>query len=213
MMSQNAILLIGAGGHARACIDVIEQEQRWTVAGLIGLQQEIGTKVLDYSVLGSDADLSMWLGQCPRAMITLGQIKTPQLRIKYFNRLLSSGCELPVIISPHAYVSPHAKIGPGTIVMHGAIVNANAIVGANCIINTHALIEHDASIGNHCHIATAAVINGGVQIGEGTFIGSNTSVRQDIHIGAGSMIGMGQRIISHCVEGTTLPVIKMHINH
>ncbi len=37
-MSKEKIILIGAGGHAESCIDVIEQEDRFEIAGLIGLE-------------------------------------------------------------------------------------------------------------------------------------------------------------------------------
>ena len=52
------ILLVGAGGHARACIDVIEQEGRFEVGGLIGTAAQGGERILGYSVLGTDADLA-----------------------------------------------------------------------------------------------------------------------------------------------------------
>ncbi len=41
-MSQPNLILIGAGGHARACIDAIEQEGIYKIAGLVGLAQEVG---------------------------------------------------------------------------------------------------------------------------------------------------------------------------
>lgn len=207
-MTGQSILLVGAGGHAKACIDVIEQGKRYIIAGLIGLPSEIGTKVLGYPVLGCDTDLANLLEKYPQALVTIGQIKTPQFRMKSFNLLIECGYEAPVIISPNAYVSPYAKIGAGTIVMHGAIVNAGAVIGVNSIINSHALVEHDVVIGDHCHISTAAVINGGVDIGAGTFIGSNTSVRQNILIGERCVIGMGLRIYANCAAESHLPAIK-----
>ena len=42
------LLLIGAGGHARACLDVIELEGRYDVVGLLGLPEEVGGEVLGY---------------------------------------------------------------------------------------------------------------------------------------------------------------------
>jgi hypothetical protein len=39
-MTRDPILLVGAGGHARACLDVIEQEGRFVVKGLVGLPKE-----------------------------------------------------------------------------------------------------------------------------------------------------------------------------
>jgi sugar O-acyltransferase (sialic acid O-acetyltransferase NeuD family) len=204
-VSAASILLVGAGGHARACIDVIEQEGRYTVAGLIGLPAEVGTQVLGYPVLGSDEDLGDLARHYTRALVTVGQIKTPELRMRLYEILERSGCELPAIVSPRGYVSRHAALGAGTIVMHGAIVNAGATVGRNCIINSHALVEHDAVIGDHCHVATAAAVNSGVRVGPGTFIGSNSSVRQVATIGAGSVVGMGQRVLVDCDDGTWLP--------
>lgn len=207
-MESNSIILVGSGGHARACIDVIEQEGRFEVAGLVGLSHEVGLRILGYPVLGTDADLPALLGDYAHALVTVGQIKSPELRMRLYTLLEKSDCSLPVVISPRAYVSPHASLGAGTIVMHGAVVNAGATVGRNCIVNSQSLVEHDAVIADHCHIATAAVINGGVCIGAGTFIGSGSSVRQCVKIGERCLIGMGQRVLADCEAGARIPLAK-----
>lgn len=204
-MSKTPILLVGAGGHARACIDVIEAEGQYTVAGLVGVRDEIGKRILGYPVLGADSELPVLLGKVRHALVTIGQIKTPEIRIRLFDAIKQSGCALPAIISPRAHVSKYAMIGEGTIVMHGAIVNAGATVGRNCIVNSQALVEHDCEIGEHCHIATAAAVNSGVCIGTGTFIGSNACVRQGTRIGKRCVIGMGQRVLVDCPDDTWLP--------
>jgi sugar O-acyltransferase (sialic acid O-acetyltransferase NeuD family) len=187
------------------CVDVVECEARFSIVGLVGLPHEVGTRILGYPVLGTDEDLSGLLTPYPNVIVTAGQIKTPDLRIRLFDMLHRSGRTLPTIVSPRAYVSPHATVGAGSIVMHGAVVNAGAAIGRNCIINSQALVEHDAVIGDHCHISTAAVINGGVQVGPGTFVGSNSSVRESAAIGARCVIGMGQRVLADCSDGTWLP--------
>ncbi len=205
-MTSESILVVGAGGHARACIDVIEQEDHFIVKGLVGLPDEVGSKILGYPVLGVDEDLPALLGDCANALIAVGQIKTPKPRIRLFDLMQNNSCALPVIVSPYAYVSPHAKLDAGTIVMHGAVVNAGAVVGRNCIINSLSLIEHDVVIADHCHIATAATINSGVRIGTGTFIGSNSSVRQCVNIGERCLIGMGQQVLTDCEAGVCMPL-------
>ena len=207
-MTKAPILLVGAGGHARACIDVIEQEGSFVVAGLVGQPHEVGTRMLGYSVLGTDADLPALRGDYANALVSVGQIKTSESRMRLFDLLEQSGYALPSIVSPRAYVSPHARLGAGTIVMHGAIINAGAVVGRNCIINSHSLVEHDAVIADHCHIATAAAINSGVHIGAGTFVGSNSSVRPCTNIGERCLIGMGQRVLADCEAGTSMPPPK-----
>lgn len=207
-MTLELILLVGAGGHARSCIDVIEQEGCFAVFGLTGLAEEVDTKTLGYSVLGTDADLPHLLHNCRNALVSVGQIKTPELRIHLFELLVRLGYRLPIIVSPRAYVSRHAVIGEGTIIMHGAVVNAGALVGRNCILNSLSLVEHDAVIADHCHISTMAAVNSGTQVGTGTFIGSGSSVRQCIKIGERSLIGMGQRVLADCLPGSQIPPLR-----
>lgn len=200
-----AILLLGAGGHARACVDVIEQAGGYRVAGLIGLPEEVGSTVLGYPVLGSDADLEEVLSRYPYGVVAMGQIKIPAPRIRLFQNLVASQRCPPPIVSPRAYVSRHASIGAGSIVFHGAVVNAGAVIGRNCIVNSLSLVEHDVVVEDHCHVATGARINSGVHIGEGSFVGSGSSVRQGVVIGRNCVIGMGVSVLSDCADGEQLP--------
>jgi len=205
MKRQESILLLGAGGHARACIDVLELHGGFRIGGLIGLPIEVGTSVLGYPVLGTDGELPRLRREHAGALVTIGQIKTPEQRMRLYALAQSQGCTLPVIVSPRAHVSRHASLGAGTIVMHEAVVNAGAVVGRNCILNTLSLVEHDAVIEDHCHIATAAAVNSGVHVGAGSFIGSNSCVRQGVRIGERCVIGMGQRVLKDCTAGMHLP--------
>ena len=191
------IILTGGGGHCRSCIDVIEQEGKYRIAGIVDLPEKLHQKILGYEIIATDDDLPQLLKEYKNFLITLGQIKTPEKRIRIFQTLKESGAKLPVIISPLAYVSKHAEIGDGTIIMHHALINTGAKIGSNCIINNKALIEHDAIIGDHCHIATGATINGGVKVGRGTFFGSNAVCKEYIEIGENAVIGCGAKIIKN----------------
>lgn len=189
------IILIGGGGHCKSCIDVIEQAGTFEIVGIVDLLEKLHQKILDYEIIATDDDLPDLAKESDYFFITLGQIKSPEKRIRLFEEVKNLGGRLPVIISPLAYVSGHARVKEGTIVMHDALVNAGAQIGSNCIINSKALIEHDAVIEDHCHIATAAVINGGVKVSSGTFFGSNAVAREYIKIGKNSIIGCGTKII------------------
>jgi sugar O-acyltransferase (sialic acid O-acetyltransferase NeuD family) len=187
----NEIILIGAGGHACACIDVIENMQQYEIAGLVDKSIKPNVELLGYPILGRDDDLARLRKTFSYALITIGQIKNAERRLSLYKLLVSLGYTLPNIISPFAYVSRHAQVGNGTIIMPGAIVNANAHIGLNCIINSAALVEHDAVIGDHCHIATGAIINGEVKVGAESFVGSGTVTHQCISIGENCVIGAG----------------------
>lgn len=207
-MSDDSILLLGAGGHARSCIDVIEQEGRFRIAGLVGTPREIGGAQFGYPVLGCDTDLPTLLQKYRRVLVAVGQVKSPDVRMRLFALARAHGCELPTIVSPYSYVSNRARLGSGTLVVHGAIVNTNAQIGENCILNTGAIVDHDVLVGDHCHISTAAVLNGGVKVGAKSFVGSSACVRQNILIGERCFIGMGQRVILNCADGSWLPSHK-----
>ncbi len=185
------IVLIGAGGHCRSVIDVIEQAGEYHIAGLVGLPEEKGGVIQGYEVFATDDDMDMLIREYSCFHISLGFLRSPEKRTGIYKRLKEAGAILPVIISPLAYVSRHASLGEGTIVMHQALVNAAATIGRNSIINSKALIEHDAVVGDHCHIATAAVINGGVMVGDGSFIGSNAVTKQGAVIPAFSFVKAG----------------------
>ncbi len=176
------IILLGAGGHCKSVIDVIEQEDKFEIAGIIDNDLKIGSKVLDYEVIGKDIDLEILRKKYKYAFIVVGQIRSVVVRKKLFKLLKELNYSLPTIISPLAYVSKYAKVDEGTIIMHHALVNVNAKIGKNCIINTKALIEHDAIIEDNCHISTGAIVNGGVVIKEGIFYGSNATSKEYINI-------------------------------
>ena len=84
-MSKEKILLIGAGGHSQTCIDVIEQENKYEIAGLVGIKEEVGQNQLGYKILGTDEDLFDLSQSISNALITVGQIKSANLRKKLFN--------------------------------------------------------------------------------------------------------------------------------
>ncbi|QOY54085.1 acetyltransferase [Candidatus Sulfurimonas marisnigri] len=188
------ILLIGGGGHCRSVIDVIELEGKYTIAGIIDKKELIGQDVIGYEIIGSDDNLQELFKECKNAVITIGQLRSSDIRVKLFNKLKNIGYNLPTLISPLAYVSKHSNIEEGTVIMHQALINANAKIGKNCIINTKALVEHDCIVENNCHISTSSVINGGVRVKDGTFFGSNATSKEAIEIQENSFIKAGSII-------------------
>ena len=182
---RSPLLIVGAGGHAQACVDVVEAGGVYRIAGLVGLPKEKGTQVLGHQVIGDDRELPKLVKKYGKCLVAIGQIKSPQSRIRVFHRLLRMGGDLPIILSPRAYVSAKAQLGLGSIVMHGATLQAGVRVGKNCIINDHALLDHGVQTGSHCHVSTGAILN------EGSFIGSGSVIMERVVIPPYSIIPMG----------------------
>ena len=187
-MNKPNIILIGAGGHAKSCIDVINSESKYNIFGLIGLSSQVGSKVCGYPIIGTDDQLNEIVNDVSQAVIAIGDQKKRSILYKY---LINNGFKLPNIIAKGAYISRYSSMGQGNIFMHDVIINADVQIGNNCIFNTRALIEHDSTIDDNCHISTGAILNGNVKVEKDTFIGSGAKIMNGIKIGKNSIIGMG----------------------
>jgi len=203
MNDRRDILLIGAGGHARSCIDVVEAAG-FNIVGLVARAEEVGMRVLGHSVIGADGDLPALRTRAALALVVIGQIDNPSPRIAAVAAAKAAGFDFPVVISPHAHVSPYASVGEGSIVMHGAIVNAAARVGSHCIVNSQALIEHYATLGDFSHLSTGALLNGSVHVGVRSFVGSGSVVRQGLLIGSDCFVAMGGVVKADLANGSRL---------
>ncbi len=203
IMNKGFLILIGGGGHCKACIDVIEAEGKFMIKGILDTKEKLGQKILDYTVIGTDEDIDALVNQDCSFLISMGQIKSAAVRKKLYKKLKALNANLATIVSPYAVVSKYAKIEEGTIVMHAVNINAGVNIGANCILNTACNIEHDVQIGKNCHIATHAVINGDCMIGEEVFVGSGTIISNGIHIISSAVIGAGSLVFKSISEKGT----------
>ena len=66
---QNLILI--GGGHCKSCIDVIEQEGTYEIAGIVDLAEKLYDKILGYEIIATDEDLLMIAKEYSSFVITL----------------------------------------------------------------------------------------------------------------------------------------------
>lgn len=196
------LLLIGGGGHAISCIDVIKSIKKYKIQGII--VNDKSQNQTPFKHLGNDNDLTKLRSNYDYAFIGIGQIKNSNIREKYFNKLKKLEYKIPKFMSKFAYISKDTNILDGTIVMHHSIINADCKVGYNCIINTKSLLEHNVNVENNCHISTGVIINGGVTVGSKTFIGSGTIVHENIKIGKECIITAGSIIKQNVKDGSII---------
>jgi sugar O-acyltransferase (sialic acid O-acetyltransferase NeuD family) len=194
------LILIGGGGHCKACIDVIESGGSYEIKGILEKDVTKGDTLLGYPILGGDELIPELVRNGYEFLITIGQFTSPALRIKLYNTVKQAGGKLATVIASSAIVSKYAAVGEGTIVMHGCIVNASAEIGDNVIVNTRALIEHDVQVGNHCHISTNTVLNGGVKVGNNCFIASSVMVFHGVSIASNSVVGGHSTVVKDLKE-------------
>ena len=192
------LILIGGGGHCKSVIDVAESAG-YTILGILDRSIPDGETVLGYKVLGNDDLIEPYLNKA-EFLVTVGQIKSPAIRIRLNKMVKDAGGRLATVIAPTAHVSKYATIGEGTVVMHQAVVNAGTQIGVGCIVNTFANIEHDVKLGDFCHVSTGAMVNGEAVIGEGTFIGSQSVVNQCVKVSNMIVVASGSVVHKDITE-------------
>lgn len=177
----NEFVVIGAGGHGKVIIEIIE-----ATGGTVSYVNDADpslTTVLGYKVSTNEPSAQQ------NAVIAVGNNR---IRKKIASRL---ECMFVAAIHPSATLSPRCVIGEGTVVMAGATINADVRLGKHCIVNTNASIDHDCVIGDYAHISPGVSLAGGVQVGEGTQVGIGASVIPGVRIGKWAVIGAGAAII------------------
>ena len=186
------IVVLGVGGHSRSVCDILLQDSRNHIVGLVDAQDKNG--FWGIPVLGGDEVLPGLLeaGKAEYMFVAIGD---NSLRSKLIKQVECLGYKTVNAISSYAVISPHADLDQGVAVMPGAIVGANAVIGAGTIINTNASVDHDARVGAYCHVAPGAVICGSVLLGDGVFIGAGARVIDGLKIGRHTTVGAGAAVI------------------
>lgn len=182
------IIILGSGGHAKTCIEIIENSKSYNIFGIIDIKENLGKKIFNYEVIGTDEDLIKIFKKIKYAFIGFGSIYDLKKRGNLFSKLKSIGYKLPTFLCRNAIVSNHASIGEGTIIMNGCIIGTDSKIGRNCVINNNSLIDHDSIIEDGSHISTSVTINGHCHIGENSFIGSSSTIINNVSLRSNSFI-------------------------
>ena len=205
MKNKKKILIIGAGGHAISCLEVLTKLNEFE---FIGFTDNKMKKIKNYKVLGSDRDLHKLKKKCENLLVGLGSIKDIKIRDKIYKKAKRLKFKFPKIISKNSYISQDAVIGDATIVMNSCFINSNVRIGKNSIINNKALIEHDVKIGNNSHISTGVILHGGVKVGDNVFIGSGSIIKENVVIKSNSIVGMGSIVLKNINGGVFFNKLK-----
>lgn len=193
------VVIVGNGGHARACLDAWPSDGSLTPAGYVG--PEPGD-VLGLPYLGDDDVLTRLAADgLDHAFVALG---SGSVRAAVTRRCVEAGLHLVTVVAPTAQVGATARLGAGTVVLHGAVVGPNTRVGRGSIINTSASVDHDCVIGDFVHIAPGVNLAGTVTVGDGAMIGIGACVVPGVTIGAGATVGAGAVVIRDVPAGQTV---------
>ena len=185
----NKLIIIGAGGHGRCCLDIAREKYDEIIFLDDGL---VGQAVNDCKVVGKINEMKQLFPEYLDIFIAVGN---NAFRKQLYNQAKDIGYNIITLISNKATVSKYATIKQGSVIFPHAVIEPNARIGNDCIICANATVNHDAIIHDDCLIYSNTVIRPNVIIHELTRIGSNCTITFGKEIKEGSDITDGEVVI------------------
>lgn len=193
----DAIVIVGASGHAKVVIDIVEKQGRWRIAGLLDRDRPAGAEFFGHPVLGAEADLPGLVAAHGLAglLVAIGDNWT-RARVAGQLARLAPGLAFAAAAHPGAHLARGVEVGPGAVVMAGAVLNSDCRVGAHCIVNTGASLDHDSVLEDFASLAPGAAVGGGVRIGAYSAVSIGAAVAHGVRVGEHTVIGAGAVVLA-----------------
>lgn len=197
------VVIIGAGGFGRECLDIIEALDRE------GARLEFRGFLDDG---GGDAELlrrrdATCLGpvaEAPDDVCYVIAIGDGAARERIDDTLTRRGLVPLVLVHPQATVGSDCRIAPGTIVNAGARATTNIDLGRHVQLHANCTVGHDASLGDYVSVYPGATISGSVVLGRGVTVGTGANVLPGVRVGDGAYVGAGAVVVGDVEPGATV---------
>ena len=192
------LYIIGAGGMARECKDLLETLGRADELKAFveePAERPPGTASNDLHVVGV-RDLPK---PAPDVRLTcaIGSLRRKRL----LDQLEHAGYQFETLVDPRAVVRPSAIIGAGSVVMAGAIVSDRVTIGRHSILNFQCSVSHDVTIGDYCTLCPGVHVGGWAKVGAQTWLGIGAVLKDRVSVGAGSYVGAGACVVEDIGDG------------
>lgn len=191
------IVVIGASGHAKVIIDIIEKQDCFAILGLIDTFKEVGTNLMGYKVIGREDAIPglMASGKISGGIIAIGH---NWVRHEVANRIRDLAPEFRFVnaIHPSAQLAREVTLGHGVAIMAGVSVNPGTQIGDFCFLNTNASADHDNTMGEFSCLQPNVATGGNVKVGAFSSISLGANVIQGVCIGPHTIVGAGSTVLS-----------------
>ena len=169
------LLIVGAGGQGRCCLDIARDMNIFNKISFLD-DQNINKVINDCKVIGSIDEMSSYYPEYTHIHIAIGNNSVR-------NKLLLQAKELG-----------YATIGEGSVLFPHAVIEANAVIGKGCIITANTTINHDATLNECVLVNTGTVIRPNTVINQYVSIGSHCLITMNKQIDKDEFIKDGTQI-------------------
>lgn len=192
--TERKIYLIGAGGHTRSLINILELNG-FRIAGIYDDIFNNSEAINGYKLIGKLENIKI---DDVLVLSTGDSIKRRRLFRQYYRQICKEN-----IVHPSATVEQRVAIGQSNQFFAVVYINSNVVIGNNNILNTGSILEHEVLVGDHNHISVGVVVCGRVTVGNECFIGAGTVVIDKVKICDDVIIGANSVVINDINEPGT----------
>lgn len=204
------MLIVGAKGHAKEIIDLLENFEENEYAFFDNINLNIEDYLFGKKVIKNFTTAAAYLEENKAFILAIGG---PKNRFLLYNYFIEKYNALPIsVIAKTAIVSKHSKIGLGLNIMSYAFISNSVTIGNGCLINAFAKIHHDSKIGEFTEVSPNATVLGNCTIGNYSFIGANATILPKITVGNNVIVAAGSVVTTsvpdNCMVAGVPAVIK-----
>ena len=201
------LVLLGAGGHAREILDLLEDLRGPAMARrTLSLFAETGHTSEEALALVRDRgyrfvdDLSTLAG-----VGFIAAVGDPALRRLLVAMAEDAGMQAVSVVSPRARVlDVMAGSGEGLVAFADTYISSNVRIGRHCHVNQACRISHDVVLGDYATLGPGCLLTGRVRVGSSVLLGAGAILIPGVSIGDGAIVGAGSVVIRDVPAGTTV---------
>lgn len=194
------IILIGASDHCKYTIDIIEQENKYEIYGILDKALRPGEEFGGYPILGYLEKLEELLqeGIVAGGVVAIGDNYSRQQLVKQI-LAIKEDFNFVTAIHPSVLLGKDASLGKGCVIMAGVIINNNCIVENHCFLATKSSLDHDSFMEQFSSLSPGVTTGGRVRIGYCSAIGIGASILHYRKVGQFCVIG-GNSLVNKDIE-------------
>ena len=203
------LVLVGAGGHGRETLDVVEALVAGDPVGAPRFEGFVADGADEGLLATRGATLLGPSGELDAVLERLGAgfhlaIGNGSVRARLDASVAPGRQDRAItLVHPAASIGGGNDIGLGVLLAAGARVTTNVRLGRHTHLNVNAVVSHDCAVGDYVTISPGALVNGSATIEDRAFLGTGAIVLPGRRIGADAVVAAGAVVADDVPPGVT----------
>lgn len=198
------LVVMGAGGHAREVLDVLESLPDGPVRERMSVFAEPRSATAAAASLVRGRGYGLVDALPADATHFLPAVGNPALRRRFAALADGRGLEPVQAVSPLSTVPDALREVPGLVVFPRCHISTAVVVGLHCHLNTGCSVSHDGWLGDRVTLGPGVLLAGGVVVEDDAFLGVGAVVLPGRRIGHGAVVGGGAVVVHDVAPGATV---------